>query len=290
MKLVVVYGLKTMDYRYLKEFYPARRLSDECKKRSIPLRFLFPPDVPAFLSEYASNAEKKNTICLIRGSVDPGTVSLLENRGFRTVNSSQSLALANDKLETARFLEKHRWPTPKTRIAEKTAAGYPLVAKPRYGSRGMGVQLVSNAENLMAIPPEYIFQEYIAPSHGRDLRFFFAGKEVLAVALRYSRDGAFVSNSCVGGVMSVPGYSEEILRPWKAMTIDIARKAGLWYGTVDYLFLETGQDGGDKPLSLTVCELNAAPGFEALEKDCGIDIAGALIERLGEFTFLPTTA
>ena len=167
MRILSVYGLKTADYGYLSRFYPTQRLTEECKNRSIPLRFLFPQDVSAFLGKRtgfeSGNAgalplknenipsitdfPPDNTLCLIRGRVDPATVRDLEAAGYRCVNPSRAIALANDKVETARFLSRLGIPTPRTARAEErerlfTESDYPLVAKPRYGSRGEGVMLV----------------------------------------------------------------------------------------------------------------------------------------------------
>ena len=61
--------------------------------------------------------------------------------------------------------------------------------------------------------------------------------------------------------------------PWASMVHTIARETGLKYGTVDFLYL-----AGDA--GFTVCEINAAPGFEGLEGATGLDIAGILVDLL----------
>ena len=310
MRLLAVYGIKTDDSEYFKQFYPSRRLSEECANRSIPLRFLFPCDVPGFLEKSSASVtiqdSVRNTVCLIRGIVSADTVRLLEKAGYRCVNPSFAIELANDKLETARFVERNGWPTPRTVAAAEALSGfpgeaYPLVAKPRFGSRGVGVHLVYGAEEVSRlIAPEkslpdasgnanFIVQEYVASSAGRDLRVFFAGNKIIAVAERRSRDGSFISNACAGGSMIKPYYGTNLGEPWKKMIHDIAAASGLWYGTVDFLYRKDEDavfvDGGEASrtgpeLDLTICELNASPGFEALEKDCGYNIAGMLVDAL----------
>lgn len=59
------------------------------------------------------------------------------------------------------------------------------------------------------------------------------------------------------------------------MALEIAKLAGLYYGTVDFLFCNKYEEP-----EFTVGEINASPGYETLEKDCGIDIVGALLEPL----------
>jgi RimK family alpha-L-glutamate ligase len=326
-RLLAVYGLKTRDYGFLAYFYPTARLIETCENRSIPLRFLFPENVPEFLSgshsapgadsvsqvvpiASAASAESaalprvpsardfppEGTVCLIRGRVGVEVIRLLESRGYRCVNPSGATALANDKLETARFLGRLGFPTPRTaRLADLgsafTTADYPLVVKPRHGSRGVGVTLAQTerealvrAREILPDKDEWIAQEYVASSRGRDLRVFFASGELLACVKRVAPDGELVSNAAQGGVMRVPAFRLALGEPWSGMVRAIAEHSRLWYGTVDFLYRCEAEcptaAGKDHSLDLTICEINAAPGFEALETATGIDIAGGLIDRL----------
>lgn len=65
------------------------------------------------------------------------------------------------------------------------------------------------------------------------------------------------------------------------LTAEIARKTGLRYGTIDFLYATPVPD----PSRLMVCELNAFPGFTALEKESGFDIAGPLVDTLAGLFF-----
>jgi RimK family alpha-L-glutamate ligase len=214
---------------------------------------------------------------------------LLEASGYECVNSAQSTRLANDKLETARFLDTLGIPTPRTARAEdfeKAFAGalYPLVAKPRHGRGGVGVTLAESpleakriAETELPEGDEWIFQEYIAASRGRDMRVFFADGRIVACVERRAPDGEFASNASLGGTMRELSFGDangaDSREPWASMVRTIACETGLRYGTVDFLYLE-----GDA--GFTVCEINAAPGFEALEGATGLDIAGLLVDLL----------
>jgi gamma-F420-2:alpha-L-glutamate ligase len=283
MKLIVVYGLKTGDYDWLAGFYPARRLAEACENRGIPLRFLFAQDVSAFLADgFRDDAfSPKRAIVLVRGDVNMSVYAELEAAGYRCINDSRAVALARDKLETYRFLTSHGYPTPETLSLADAARQvdslkFPLVVKPRFGSRGEGVTLVRDGDALLKSVPladsgEYIAQRFIESSRGRDVRVFFAGGDVLAVAGRTNAEDALLSNACAGGVTSA--LTGEWFGKWAAMTLEIAREAGLWYGTVDWLY------DGD---GMTVCEINSSPGFESLEKACDLDIAGAIVERLAQ--------
>ena len=330
MRLVVVYGLKTGDYEWLRSFYPAHRIVEACARQRVHILFVLPCDVDRLVSGGFSAADDfspaggfspaddffpAGTVCLVRGNVDPGSIQRLEEAGFRCVNGSKAVALALDKLECARFLDKLGIQAPRTFApvvgaggragvaglvgamcaagesplgvgasglagamctAGEPPLGYPFVAKPRFGSRGRGVALVKGPADLEALAPllrsePYIFQEFVAESAGRDLRFFFAGGEIVACVERRGKDDSFVSNASEGGLVRIPENCEALVERLSSEVLRIAREAGLWYGTVDFLF------GTEE---FPVCEINACPGFEALEKATGLDIAGMLVERL----------
>ena len=191
------------------------------------------------------------------------------------------------------MLDRLGIPTPKTALIATLddafdPGEYPLIAKPRHGSRGDRVRLVATAGEARALAAsspipddEWLFQEYVASSRGRDLRVFFADGRVVAVVERSS--GSLVSNASSGGEMRLARFDAGEIEPWLDTTRVIAREVGLWYGTVDFLFRsvpDTPCRPSEDPLDLTVCEVNAAPGFEALEKATGYDVAGTLVDGL----------
>ncbi len=304
--LVAVWGLETGDHGYFDVFYPARRVREACERAGVSCRFAFPSELDSFLDAPGTNPE--TAVFLVRGSAGPAVAGAIETAGFRAVNASGPLVLALDKLETARFLERNGWPTPRTVAFDPPPARgaspvdvslpFPAVLKPRFGSRGRGVTLVETERALGAAletefgeslaaprdeppPEEYVLQEYVRSSRGRDVRFFFAGDRVLAVAERVAPEGALVSNASRGGALRVPPWAEgpagkAALERWSAQTLDIARACGLLYGSVDYLYERDAHDG----VSLTVCEINGSPGFEALERSLGVDVAFPLVSSI----------
>ncbi|HHU35861.1 MAG TPA: ATP-grasp domain-containing protein [Treponema sp.] len=287
--IVVVYALQTEDYSYFNIFYPSRRLAEVAKNRSIALRFLFPKDVPTFIQDISKKRTTRDTIFFLRGTVPVETIIFIERSGFRCVNSSSAVKIANDKIETANFLKSNGYPTPCIfeHAKKNNQIIFPAIVKPRFGSRGVGVFLV---DCLDEIPEEKcIVQEYIADSHGRDFRVFFAGGSILAGVERRSGNAATAgdrgvekssvcSNINTGGKMYPSPFTPSVPKNIEAMVLEIAEKTGLWYGAVDFLFCTDTPD----PLHLTICEINAFPGFTALEQERGFDIAGALVENLYE--------
>ncbi len=275
--LLVVWELATDDYGFFSLFRPAIRIAEACENRGIPLRFLFARDVPSFLAGnpvagIGNAARQKPYRCLIRGMTDPTIIEHIENAGIPCVNGSKATRLANDKLATARLAQASGIPTP--RVVEAPVPRdipFPLVVKPRFGARGRGVALArdeNEAALLAGLAAPAIYQEYVASSRGKDLRVFFAEGRIVAVAVRESADGGLVSNAAEGGRMrkaELPAAGG-----WEGRILSLAEAAGLRYGTADFLF---GDDGG-----LTLCELNAAPGFEELERTCALDVAGTIVD------------
>jgi glutathione synthase/RimK-type ligase-like ATP-grasp enzyme len=143
---------------------------------------------------------------------------------------------------------------------------------------GRGVFLVESAahwqaflksEEAASIP--YLAQEYIAASHGRDVRFFFArfdeNREDVTPVIVLRHGTSLASNAHAGGVMEPFDPSDFLYAEAKRIFVD----SGLVYGTVDFLFAD------ESGSSFVLCETNACPGFEALEKMSGLDAARAIL-------------
>lgn len=255
---------------------------------------------------------------LIRGMTNPDLIEALETAGIPCVNGSRATRTANDKLETARLAASLGIPAPFTLDAEEglkllqdrsanmlaeEKLSLPLIVKPRFGSRGRGVELVETAEEAEAAVRKLetrgnrkaerssestvrslevkedrregfgpaVFQEYVASSRGRDLRVFFSQDRIIAAAERKNPDGGLVSNAAEGGLM-VPAELPAPAERWEEAVFALGKKTGLVYGSADFLYAPDG--------SLILCEINAAPGFEALEEACGVDAAGAVIDAV----------
>jgi carbamoyl-phosphate synthase large subunit len=98
--------------------------------------------------------------------------ALIERESPANVHISpvSAIQIANDKLETYRFLKQHGFPAPATwdvkdiRCMEDLPR--PIIAKPRIGFRSIGVRLVEHLEDLREIiahQKDYILQEVAGP-------------------------------------------------------------------------------------------------------------------------------
>lgn len=284
--ILAIWSLKTRDYRFFDDFYPAKQLSAACSNRSLELRFLFPHDVPSYLDTHAKSLDIKATVCLIRGPLEPVIFELLEKKALRCINTRASMDVVQDKYRLYQFLTAHNWPTIKTdRIDPDTPLisseySFPVVIKPRYGSRGRGVSLIASETSLRAAitynaNEQLLLQEYLANSHGRDVRILLAGDTLVAAYERVSAQGNFKSNACEGAIAHKASWDG--IDYWIQMARDICARAGLWYASVDFLFRSPPSQ---KMVELAVCEVNASPGFEALDRDLCMDSATILIDAM----------
>ncbi len=295
VRLVAVWDLATEDPDFLYDFYPSRRIINACAEEAIPAEHILASGLAHHLAETSAIGDQgARTVYLVRGESSPVMASLIEKAGRFAVNASGPLRLAQDKLATYDFLSSLGVPTPETApvidnpsltlpssigaarsflARSYPAVSFPAIAKPRYGSRGRGVRLVSSWEEAGRGKEEYIVQRFVDSSRGRDLRLFVAGDEVIAAAERVDPRGGLVSNASTGGIV-IPCPLEEtatgraLLAEWEERAVAISREAGLVYCSVDLLYDNEG---------LCVCEINGAPGFEALEKGLGLDIARSIV-------------
>lgn len=210
----------------------------------------------------------------------------LESQGIPVYNSSESIRICDDKRLTYLALQEKKLPIPQTIFAPMTYSTigfnqydflsvaeekltYPFVAKEAFGSFGEQVYLVKNREELLAVMKqsdsvEFLFQEMIENSRGRDVRLQVVGDEVVASMYRYSEND-FRANITAGGKMKDYTPSKE--------ECDLAVKASHAVGTsfagVDLLF---GKDG---PI---VCEVNSNAHFKNIQNCTGVAVADKIVE------------
>lgn len=206
----------------------------------------------------------------------------LESLGVRLFNSARAVELCDNKLLMALALAEKGIETPKTVFAPKTfegvgyhdlrfltgaeqTLGYPMVIKEAYGSFGAQVYLAKNrleAEKIIEKIgyKDFLMQEFITCSQGRDVRVNVVGGKAVCAILR--ENGAdFRSNISGGGTASAYTLTDE-----QAKTAIAACEAvGADFAGVDVLFGE-----GNKPL---VCEVNSNPQFESTLLATGVDLS-----------------
>jgi len=144
------------------------------------------------------------------------STAILEEHGFKVVNSLETTLVCGNKLFTTLRLLKHRVPTPKTIVAFDVSTAlealkvlsYPSMVKPVYGSWGRLVAPLKDPQSAKAIlesrtvmhPLYQIFylQEYVKRPP-RDIRSFVVGDSVPVAIYRVSSGDEWRTNTSLGG-------------------------------------------------------------------------------------------
>tara|TARA_B100000530_G_scaffold326558_1_gene265455 strand:+ start:3998 stop:5071 length:1074 start_codon:yes stop_codon:yes gene_type:complete len=205
----------------------------------------------------------------------------LEQLEVWTANSSRGILQSRDKLHSGQILSRNKISTPRTAYvrdmkdiqrAIDTVGGLPVVVKVTQGTQGQGVFLRHTihetrnlVQGLLMTGKSVLIQEYIAESHGKDIRALVVGGKVVASMRRKARGREFRSNYHLNGTVENVDLPEE----YAEMACRAARVLGLNVAGVDLL------EGNSGPL---VLEVNSSPGLEGIEKASGVNVAGAIID------------
>lgn len=203
----------------------------------------------------------------------------LEDAGIAVMNPPRAIERTVDKFYTSALLERAGLATPQTVVcerAEDAAAAFrdmgDVIVKPLFGSMGLGMVRVSDAETawrvfraLEAIHGVYYLQRAV-PHEGRDVRAFVIGDRIVAAIER--RAAGWRTNISRGG------EARAITLPpaWCDMALRAARAVGADYAGVDLL---PAHDG-----TVYVLEVNGIPGWRGLQTATAFDVAGALIDHV----------
>lgn len=207
----------------------------------------------------------------------------LEAMGVPVLNPPRAVEAAVDKYLALAKLAAEGLPVPETWVGESSreameafhALGGDVVIKPLFGAEGRGLVRVSDTElasrALRAIERigSVLYVQRHVRNPGRDFRAFVLGGRVIGAIRRTAREGEWRSNVAVGGraeaVTLDPGAERLAIRAAEAVG---ARMAG-----VDLL---PDEDSG----RLVVLEVNAVPGWRALSRETGVDVASTILDDL----------
>jgi len=207
---------------------------------------------------------------------------MLEKSGLRLFNSSQAIAICDDKMLTHIALANNNIPMPKTmagllcyspksKLSDKSIDTiesefkYPFVIKECFGSLGRGVYLVHNRKELVKLTTKlintpHLYQEYIESSFGTDIRVLVIGGKAVAWMQRKSNKD-FRSNIELGG----EGIKIDLPKEFKKVAEKSAQILNLDYCGIDLLI--------GPNINPIVCEVNSNAFFKTLESISGVDIA-----------------
>lgn len=265
-----------------------KRFIEAGKKRGLTLDVLKPGDFELIVSterdwraEHLSGRLARPDFIIPRTGSETSyfTLAVLrqyERMGVSMINGAEAVEACADKLQTLQLLSASGLPIPRTILGKfpvdvdliEKELGFPVVVKTLRSTRGAGVVLCNDREQFDSLASllgdanpsaDFIFQQYIRHSHGRDVRLLVIGDKVSAAMERRSQNGSFKSNISLGGsgfcIQPPPEMAELAIKAAKALRLDIAG--------IDILYDETGY---------RICEANSSPGFQGLEKACRISV------------------
>lgn len=205
-------------------------------------------------------------------------LQLLEHEGTRVINPPRTLEVAIDKWLTLHRLQQAGIPSPNT-VACQTrdealqafeSLGGDCVIKPLFGGEGRGMLRVQDADTAWRVFStlqqlrSVIYVQQFEPHFGYDIRVLLVGGQRFSMR-RVAAHGQWKTNASQGSQCECHTLSDD---QW-----DLAQRAAQAIGgSVIGVDLLPCRDG-----SLKVLEVNAVPGWRALERVVRQDIASSIV-------------
>lgn len=262
-------------------------LSHAAEKRDISLVIKTSDSLTLPLGEKITGKDRPDFVLF--WDKDVRLAKRLETEGIRLFNRASAIEICDNKALTAEKLIGEV-ATPRTVIAPKTfegvgycrtefienatrVLGLPIIIKESYGSFGAQVYLCETLQDAINTVSrighkDFIMQEFIKESSGRDVRVNVVGGQVVSAMERYNEKD-FRSNITNGGKMKKIELSKEM----KDAAIKAAEVIGLDFAGVDVLF------GKDTPI---ICEVNSNPHFKSSLECTGVDMSEKIMDYILE--------
>lgn len=275
-----------------KKLYSTQRLVEEARNLGHEIDVIFPEKCFMNISSgapmvhYRNRKLDKYTAVIPRigassNSYGIAIVRQFEMMGVYTLNTSNAILRARDKLRSLQILSQKGLPLPKTSFANNTqqsntlinlVGGAPNVVKLVEGSQGKGVILAethkaseSLIEAFSLLKANFLVQEFIKDANGSDIRCFVVGDKVVASMQRTAKDGDFRANIHRGGTASAVKITAEE----RKIALAAARAMRLNVAGVDIIRSGSGPK---------ILEVNSSPGLEGIETATGKNVAGEIIK------------
>lgn len=272
-------------YNCMSNAYTCNRLKEEAAKLGISLEIVGIHDT-YILENEIYNADKKLAPrdFLINRYKWGKLKDELNKLVLKNYNGIDAYNIFINKFEQVRRLRSEAFIVPKYIMGTSLISyreleanlGIPFVAKGLESSMGEEILLIENENDyamLKTMYPdskEWLFEEFISTSYGRDMRFYSIRGEVVACMKRTSQ-GDFRANVALGASVEPFEITPEI----RQIAKDIYDQTGLDFLGIDLMF------GEDKPY---FCEINVMPGLEGIERASGVNVARMIIEAIqGDF-------
>ncbi|MEM6329900.1 MAG: RimK family alpha-L-glutamate ligase [Planctomycetota bacterium] len=214
----------------------------------------------------------------------------LQARGVRVVNPPRAIEAAVDKYLASARLRAAGLPTPRTAACQTTdaamaafdALGGRVVIKPLFGGEGRGVALLEDAamaRRAFALVEQLggvIYLQEFIEHDGGDLRLLVMGRfesndafaDARVLGMRRENPLDWRTNISLGGKAAPLEVTGELA----GLACRAARAVGAPLAGVDLL---PGRDG-----RLYAIEVNAVPGWRALGRVTGRDVAALVLDHI----------
>jgi RimK family alpha-L-glutamate ligase len=204
----------------------------------------------------------------------------LEAAGVTVVNPPRAIEAAVDKYLTSARLAAAGLPTPRTMVCQTVdealtafaALGGDVVVKPLFGAEGRGITrlddeaLAQRAFSMLVQLGAVLYLQEFIPHDGYDVRVLVIGQRMWAMQRRNPLDWR---TNVSRGATAEPVEMTETLA-------GLARRAADAVGaSVAGVDLLPARDG-----RLVAIEVNAVPGWQALSRAHGVDVARCVLEHV----------
>lgn len=279
----ILKGYLIAKYTNMVGSYSCGRLLEEAEKKGIDLKLIGTCDLCFFEGKFFHRGQLLERRDFIINRYKFGHLKdELSNLAARSYNEISAFNIYLDKFKQLENIKSSNFKNPKFILATadkkyeflKRDLGEKFVAKGLTGSEGDEIYLIKNQEDLKNINEKYgpekewVFEEFIEQSFGRDLRIYSIRGRAVGCMMRKSEKD-FRANFALGGKVS----NFEVTPKINDICKDIYKITGLDFLGIDLLF---GKD------DLYFCEVNVAAGIMGMEKASGVNIAGKILETIRE--------
>lgn len=258
------------------------RLIEEARKRNVELSVIGVQDITICDGVAYNKGEKieprEFVINRYKWGKKKNDLNLL---GERCYNSIESFNIYVNKYEQIKRLGSEHFFKPRyilgsAALSYNSLANYlggRVIAKGLENSMGREVFLLESQEDMEQLRKydehkEWLFEEFIETSYGKDLRVYVIRGEVIGCMKRQA-ESDFRANVALGA--SAVMY--EITDTIREIALDIYRETELDFVGIDLLFGESG---------FYLCEINVMPGLRGIEETSGVNVAGKIIDMICE--------
>ena len=280
---MLISGYIIEKYNKMTNAYTCNRLVEEATKQGMDLKIIGIHDTMILDNEIRNNGIKLEKRNFVINRYKWGKVKdEINSLAAKSYNPLEAYNIYINKYEQVKRLRSDAFLVPRYLLGTAmlqyedivNILGTPFVAKGLESSMGEQISLIEKEEDLKnlrkkyGMEKEWLFEEFVTTSFGRDMRFYSIRGEVVACMQRKSQ-GDFRANVALGA--SVESY--EITPAIRQIAKDIYEQTGLDFLGIDLLF------GEDKPY---FCEINVMPGIEGIEKATGVNVARKIVDTIKE--------